>query len=311
MSHKHDHHGHSHGHDHGHITMADSLNHAFVIGITLNLIFVAVEFIAGIVLDSVALMSDAGHNLSDVVSLALSMMAFRLAKLKPTSNYTYGCKKSTILVSLANACILLVAIGLIFYESFEKIRDPQPIEGGAIAWVAGIGIVINALTAWFFMRYRKRDLNVKGAYLHMVADTLVSVGVVVSGVIISYTGFYILDPIIGMAIAVVILFSTWGLLRDSIRLSLDGVPMGIDGDKVKDEMVAADPRVLEVHHLHIWALSTTENALTAHIVVDSMTGVDEIKHNIRHALKHLDIGHSTLEFELPGEKEHELCENCR
>ena len=132
-----------------------------------------------------------------------------------------------------------------------------------------------------------------------------------SGVIISYTGFYILDPIIGMAIAVVILFSTWGLLRDSIRLSLDGVPMGIDGDKVKDEMVAADPRVLEVHHLHIWALSTTENALTAHIVVDSMTGVDEIKHNIRHALKHLDIGHSTLEFELPGEKEHELCEDCR
>ncbi len=300
----------AHDHSHAHTTTVDNLNKAFIIGIALNLLFVAIEFVAGLILDSVALMSDAGHNLSDVVSLALSMMAFRLAKLKPTSNYTYGRKKGTILVSLVNACILLVAIGMIFYESFEKIRDPQPIQGGAIAWVAGIGIVINAFTAWLFMRHSKKDLNVKGAYLHMAADTLVSVGVVISGIIISYTGFYILDPIIGMGIAVVILFSTWGLLRESMRLSLDGVPMGIDGDKVRQAMEAADPRVKEVHHLHIWALSTNENALTAHIVVDSMAGVDETKHNIRHALENIDINHSTLEFELPGEKELEACENC-
>lgn len=304
MAHEH----HNHGHEY--ITMADSLNKAFVLGIVLNLVFVAVEFIAGLILDSVALMSDAGHNLSDVVSLALSLMAFRLAKLKPTIKYTYGRKKSTILVSLANACILLIAIGLIFYESIEKFRNPQPIEGGAIAWVAGVGIVINAFTAWLFMRHRKKDLNVKGAYLHMVADTLVSVGVVISGVVIYYTGFYILDPIIGIVIAVVILFSTWGLLRDSIRLSLDGVPMGIDGDTVRKAMENADTRIKEVHHLHIWALSTTENALTAHIVVNEPEGVEDIKHNVRHALEHIGIGHSTLEFELPGEKEHESCDNC-
>lgn len=311
MGDDHNHAGHHHGHDHSHLVTADNLNKAFVIGITLNLIFVAVEFVAGLVLDSVALMSDAGHNLSDVVSLALSMMAFKLAKLRPTDKYTYGRKRSTILVSLVNACILLVAIGLIFYESIEKISNPQPIQGGAIAWVAGVGIVINAFTAWLFMRHRKKDLNVKGAYLHMVADTLVSVGVVISGVIISFTGFYILDPIIGIIIAVVILFSTWGLLRDSIRLSLDGVPMGIDGHKVHEAMEHADPRVKEVHHLHIWALSTTENALTAHVVVDTMEETESVKHNIRHTLEHMGIGHSTLEFELPGEKEHESCDNCK
>lgn len=312
MAHDHNHSGHTHGHNHAHPTpgTAESLNKAFILGILLNIVFVAVELVAGIVLDSVALISDAGHNLSDVVSLALAMFAFRLAKTKPSAHYTYGRKKSTILVSLANACILLIAVGIIIFESIEKLQHPQPIEGGAIAWVAGVGIVINAFTAWLFMAHRKSDLNVKGAFLHMVADTLVSLGVVISGIIISFTGFYILDPIIGIIIAVVILISTWGLLRDSVRLSLDGVPPGIDTDEVKKSMYAGDPHIKGIHHIHIWALSTTENALTAHIVVDSLAGAEEVKHNLRHTLESMGIVHSTLELEQPGEMEHEKCECC-
>ncbi len=230
-------HSNAHSHPHSHDITAnfsyakkgrDSyLNRAFVVGIALNLVFVAVEFIAGVVEGSVALMSDAGHNLSDAVSLALALLAFRLARQKPTKEYTYGRKKSTIIVSLANACILLVAIGIILYESIQKLLAPQPIEGGVVAWVAGVGIIINTFTAWLFLRHSKNDLNIRGAYLHMVADALVSVGVVISGLIISFTGFYILDSLVGIVVAVIIFISTWGLLRDSIRLSLDGVPAGL------------------------------------------------------------------------------------
>lgn len=302
-NHSHDHHGHSHS------LPADAyLNKAFIIGIGLNLVFVAVEFIAGFILDSVSLISDAGHNLSDVVSLALSLIAFRLAKLKPTSSYTYGHKKTTILASLVNACLLVFAVIFIVYESVEKLQNPQPLEGGAIAWVAGVGIVINAFTAWLFMRHRDKDLNIKGAYLHMAADALVSVGVVISGLVIKYTGAYIIDPIIGIAIAVVILVSTWGLMRDSVRLILDGVPSGIDTRKTAEGITALDSRIVEVHHIHIWALSTTENALTAHIVVNSADNLEELKHEIKHYLCHHQIAHSTLEFELAGSG-HE-CRSC-
>ena len=313
-SHKHSHAGHSHaGHNHTFDpgSAGKYLNRAFTFGIVLNLVFVAVEFIAGLILDSVALMSDAGHNLSDVVSLALSLLAFRLARQKPTAKYTYGRKKSTVVVSLANACILLVAIGMILVESIGKLQNPQPVEGGAIAWVAGIGIVINAFTAWLFVRHKNTDLNVKGAYLHMAADALVSVGVLFSGLIITWTGWYIIDPIIGIAIAVVIFISTWGLLRDSIRLSLDGVPPGIDPAEIKDTILLADKRVREVHHIHIWPLSTTENALTAHIVVDPEDDRETLKHKIKEELTEHGIGHSTLEFELPGEKERENCCDCK
>lgn len=303
-------HGHS-GHTHMFDPSAgDYLNKAFIFGIGLNLIFVAVEFIAGLILDSVALMSDAGHNLSDVVSLALSLLAFRLARQKPTARYTYGRKKSTVVVSLANACILLIAIGVILVESIEKLRNPQPVAGGAIAWVAGVGIVINALTAWLFIRHKNNDLNVKGAYLHMAADTLVSVGVLVSGLVIQFTGWYIIDPVIGILIAVVIFISTWGLLKDSIRLSLDGVPPGVDLAGITEVIRSADPRVREVHHVHIWALSTTENALTAHVVVDTVDGSEQVKHNIKQELREHGIGHSTLELEQPGEMAREHCEGC-
>ena len=291
---------HEHSHQHSHAINAESLNKAFIIGIVLNLAFVVIEFAAGFWFDSLALLSDAGHNLSDVVSLVLALLAFRLAKVKANERYTYGYKKSTILVSLLNAVILLVAVGAIVIESIHKLSNPAVVPGGAIAWVAGVGVLINAFTAFLFMKDKEKDLNVKGAYLHMVADALVSVGVLVAGIIISRTGWYIIDPIIGLIVAVVILISTWNLLHDSLRLTLDGVPTSIDSQKVV-EAIRALPGVDDVHHIHIWAISTTENALTAHIVLKQPEGMQEVKHLIRHRLEDFGIGHATLEFEVPGE----------
>ena len=293
--------GHEHSHSHGHNHTITSLNKAFIVGIVLNLVFVLVEFGAGFYFDSLALLSDAGHNLSDVVSLVLALLAFRLAKVKANSRYTYGYKKSTVLVSLLNAVILLVAVGGILVESINKLQHPEEVPGGAIAWVAGVGVVINAFTAFLFMKDKEKDLNVKGAYLHMAADTLVSVGVLVAGLIIRQTGWYIIDPIIGIIIAIVILISTGDLLHDSIRLSLDGVPVGIDSEKVK-ELISQIPGVKDIHHMHIWAISTTENALTAHIVIDNLNNMESLKHEIKHTLEHCDIHHATLEFE--SRKEH-------
>lgn len=289
-----------HSHQHSHAINAESLNKAFIIGIVLNLAFVVIEFAAGFWFDSLALLSDAGHNLSDVVSLVLALLAFRLAKVKANERYTYGYKKSTILVSLLNAVILLVAVGAIVIESIHKLSNPAVVPGGAIAWVAGVGVLINAFTAFLFMKDKEKDLNVKGAYLHMAADALVSVGVLVAGIVISRTGWYIIDPIIGLIVAVVILISTWNLLHDSLRLTLDGVPTSIDSQKVV-EAIRALSGVDDVHHIHIWAISTTENALTAHIVLKQPEGMQEVKHLIRHRLEDFGIGHATLEFEVPGE----------
>lgn len=291
---------HEHSHQHSHTINAESLNKAFIIGIVLNLAFVVIEFAAGFWFDSLALLSDAGHNLSDVVSLVLALLAFRLAKVKANERYTYGYKKSTILVSLLNAVILLVAVGAIVIESIHKLSNPAVVPGGAIAWVAGVGVLINAFTAFLFMKDKEKDLNVKGAYLHMAADALVSVGVLVAGIVISRTGWYIIDPIIGLIVAVVILISTWNLLHDSLRLTLDGVPTSIDSQKIV-EAIRALPGVDDVHHIHIWAISTTENALTAHIVLKQPEGMQEVKHLIRHRLEDFGIGHATLEFEVPGE----------
>lgn len=291
---------HEHSHQHSYAINAESLNKAFIIGIVLNLAFVVIEFAAGFWFDSLALLSDAGHNLSDVVSLVLALLAFRLAKVKANERYTYGYKKSTILVSLLNAVILLVAVGAIVIESIHKLNNPAVVPGGAIAWVAGVGVLINAFTAFLFMKDKEKDLNVKGAYLHMAADALVSVGVLVAGIVISRTGWYIIDPIIGLIVAVVILISTWNLLHDSLRLTLDGVPTSIDSQKVV-KAIRALPGVDDVHHIHIWAISTTENALTAHIVLKQPEGMQEVKHLIRHRLEDFGIGHATLEFEVPGE----------
>ena len=291
--------GHSHEHHHDHHHEITSLNKAFIIGISLNLVFVVAEFLAGFWYNSLGLLSDAGHNLGDVASLVLAMLAFRLAKVQPTSRYTYGYKKSTVLVSLLNAVILLVAVGIIIGESVGKLFHPQPVEGDAIAWVAGIGVVINAVTAWLFMKDKDKDLNVKGAYLHMAADALVSVGVVVSGLVIARTGWYVIDPIIGLLIALIIIYSTWGLLRDSLRLSLDGVPVGTDIRKVENA-IREVPGVQDVHHLHIWAISTTETALTAHIVIKDTNQMETVKHEIKHELEHVGVQHATLEFETTG-----------
>ena len=258
---EHEHHHHHHHHDH--TTVITSLNKSFLIGIGLNIAFVIAEFSIGIYYNSLGLISDAGHNLSDVASLILAMLAFRLAQIAPNGRYTYGYKKSTVLVSLLNAIILLIAVGVILGESLGKLFNPQPVEGVPIAWTAGVGVFINGITAWLFMKDKDKDLNVKGAYMHMAADALVSVGVVFSGILISYTGWSIIDPLIGIVIACIIIYSTWSLLHDSIRLSLDGVPVGTDGEKIREQiMEVAD--VVECHHLHIWAISTTETALTAH-----------------------------------------------
>lgn len=299
----HSHSAHSHA-GHSHAPEMSHLNRAFILGITLNLLYVGVEFGMGLYLDSMALISDAGHNLSDVVSLVLALLAFKLAQARPNGKFTYGYKKSTVLVSLANAVLLIAVVGVIIWESVGKLGHLQPVEGGAIAWVAGIGIAVNAFTAWLFMKDRKRDLNVQGAYLHMVADALVSVGVVVSGIAIGFTGWYVIDPLMGIAIAGVILFSTMKLLMQSLRLSLDGVPEGFSPESVRRGLMESEPDIEDVHHIHIWAISTTENAFTGHVVVREGADAAQVKMRVKHELELMGIRHATIETEYPGEHCH-------
>ena len=291
MTHEHHHHDHT----------VTSLNKAFIWGIALNVGFVVVEFAVGLCYGSMGLLSDAGHNLSDVASLLLAMLAFRLAQARATPKYTYGYKKSTVLISLLNSVILLIAVGVIVAESIGRMLHPEPVVGGAIAWTAGVGVAINGFTAWLFMKDKDRDLNVKGAYLHMAADALVSVGVLVSGLVISWTGWTVVDPIVGLAVAGVIVASVWSLTRDSLRLSLDGVPGSIDIAEIERKMEAV-PGVRAVHHIHVWAISTTENALTAHVVLDSLSRMEEVKHALKELLGRSEIPHATLEFESVTER---------
>lgn len=283
-------------HHHHHAEPANGLSWIFILSIILNLSFVIIEAGVGFWQDSLSLLSDAGHNLSDVLSLVLVLVAFRLAKVHSNNRFTYGYKKSTVLISLLNAIILLVAVGAIIVESIHKFRTPVEVNGAAISWTAAVGIVINGATALMLMRGQKHDLNVRGAFLHMAADTLVSVGVVVSGIVIYYTGWYVIDPIISLVIAAVILVSTWELLSDSLRLSLDGTPEGIEVTEIR-ELMLKQPHVEDVHHIHIWAISTTENALTAHIVVDKLQNEAEVKHMLKHTLADAGITHATLETE--------------
>lgn len=296
---------HEHNHSHHHVPAPDNINRAFIIGIALNVTFVVVEFIAGFVTNSLALISDAGHNLSDVSSLFLALWAFRLVKIKVTENFTYGYRKASILVSLLNAVILLIAVGGIGFESFHRFFSPRPVEGPAMAWVAGVGIIVNSLTAFLFFKDKDKDLNIKGAYLHMAMDALVSLGVVVAGIIIYFTQWQWLDPAISVIIMVVIVVSTWGLLKDSLRLSLDGVPPDIDLQRIKD--VALNIKeIKDIHHIHVWAISTSQNALTAHLILadhlQESAQVD-IKNKLKHELEHLGIQHVTLETETEGCKD--------
>jgi cobalt-zinc-cadmium efflux system protein len=269
------------------------------VGIVLNLGFVIVEVIAGLLIHSLSLLSDAGHNLADVASLGLALFAFRMLKVKSNATYTYGYKKTTVLVALLNGGILLISIGAILYESIQRLIEPQPLPGKTISMVAAIGILINGLTALLFFRNKENDLNLKGAFLHLMADAVVSAALVIGGILIYYTNWYWIDPVLGIGVAVAIVFSTWKLLISSLRLSMDAVPEGINLNTVK-ESVKKIGGVRDFHHIHIWALSTMENALTGHVVLDQKIGIEEqekIKREIKHQLLHANIQHVTLETE--------------
>lgn len=286
---------HSLRHQH-HKAAYTNLNAAFKLGIALNVAYVAVEAAFGFAYNSMGLLSDAGHNLSDVATLSIALIAYRMSQRPTTKRYTYGYRKMTVQASLANAVLLLAAAGVILIESISKLIHPEAVDGDVIAWVAGIGVVINGVTAWLFMRDKDKDLNVKGVFLHMAADALVSIGVVVSGIVIHFTGWYVIDPIIGICIAIVIGWSTRSLLHESMRMSLDGVPEGIDYEQVKAAISGIDG-VKNVHHLHIWPLSTTMNAMTTHVIINNPADMDRIINDIRTKMQQMGIRHSTIETE--------------
>ena len=289
---------------HHHEHRITSLNGIYITAIVLNLSYVIIEAGIGFWSNSLGLLSDAGHNLSDVFSLLLAMIAFKLSSTRSTRRFTYGYRKSSVLISLLNAIILLIAIGAIIIESIHKFRYPAEVNGSAISWTAGIGILVNGFTAWLLMRQQKHDINTRGAFLHMAADTLVSAGVVVSGIVISLTGFSIIDPVVSLIIAAIILVSTWKLLAESLRMSIDAVPEQIDIDAVQ-KMMSSVPGVTDVHHLHIWPISTTEIALTAHVVIDDLQKMEEVKSAAKHRLHDAGISHSTLEMETRASHCHE------
>ena len=295
----HDHgaHKHGHGHSHGHHHGPSNIGRAFAIGVGLNTLFVAVEVAAGFWAGSMALLADAGHNLSDVLALLLAWGATILAKRAPTGRRTYGLRKGTILASLANAVFLLLAIGAIVSESVQRLSAPHVIATNIVMLTAAIGVAINTATALLFMRGAKGDLNVRGAFLHMASDAAVSVAVVIGAGVIALTGLEWIDPALSLGIVVVIVIGTWGLLRDSVNLALDGVPREIDTAEVRAWLVAL-PGVQEIHDLHIWAMSTTEIALTAHVIRPANDDSDTFLHNACEGLAvRFNIGHATLQVE--------------
>lgn len=282
-----------HTHNHNHT----NYNRAFIIGITLNVIYIVVEVFYGLMINSMALLADAGHNFSDVLGLLLAWGAANLAKKATTEKRTYGFRKSTILAALFNAILLMIAVGAITIEAIRKFISPEPVQGLTMMIVAGIGVIINSITAFLFMKGRKKDLNIKGAFLHMAADAGVSLGVVVAGFIIYTTGWLWVDPAISLVIVLVITIGTWGLLRDSFHLSMDAVPNGIDLKEVGNYLKGLNG-VVEVHDLHIWAMSTTETALTAHLVIPGETKDDYFLKKICGELhSRFGIEHSTIQIE--------------
>ena len=292
-------HSHDHGHDHlhGHSHAPTDFGRAFLIGIVLNTGFVMVEAVYGWLSGSMALIADAGHNLSDVLALLLAWGASVAAKKPPTERFTYGFKSSTILAALANAGLLLVAIGAIAFETFHRMAEPAPVQGLTMVIVAGIGIAINAGTALMFMRGRDHDINIRGAYMHMAADALVSVGVVLAGFAILMTGAAWIDPVVSLIIVLVIAWGTWGLLKDSVAMSLLAVPKGVSEANVRGYLAGLDG-VKAIHDLHIWPMSTTETALTAHLVMPGGHPGDAFLREIAHELEHHHrIGHATIQVE--------------
>jgi cobalt-zinc-cadmium efflux system protein len=282
-------------HDHDHSSA--NYDKAFAIGVTLNLAYVAAEVVFGLLAGSLALVADAGHNLSDVLSLLLAWGASHLSQLQPTKRYTYGLRSSSILASLANAIILMIVIGAIAWEAIRRFRQPQPISGNTVMAVAALGVLINTITALLFFKGRQTDLNIRGAFLHMAADAGVSFGVVIAGFAISRTGLLWIDPVTTLIIVAVIAFGSWGLLRESIDLALQAVPSGIDLIQV-NEYLNGLPQVTAVHDLHVWPMSTTETALTVHLVrsVDTCD-TKLLERACRELHDRFHIEHATIQFE--------------
>lgn len=305
MAHDHAPHGHSHAldHSHGHASHShapDNFGWAFAIGASLNTAFVVAELILGYAANSLALISDAIHNLSDVAALLLAWGAVWLSQKQPTEQHTYGYRRASILAALFNAGLLLVAVGGIAVEAVNRLYSPAPVAGWTVVAVAAFGVAVNGGTALLFMRGRHGDLNIRGAYLHMAADAGVSLGVVAAALIIMATGWLWLDPAISLVIAAVVFWSGWGLARDSVNLALDGVPRGIELARVKDYLAGLDG-VTEVHDLHIWAMSTNETALTAHLVRPGGSN-DAFLHGVCEELAHrFNIHHATLQIEAAAE----------
>ncbi len=292
----HTHAGQDHG-GHGHSHAPASFGRAFAIGTALNVTFVIVETIFGLRANSVALLADAGHNLSDVLGLLIAWGASILAAQGPTARRTYGLRSTSILAALVNAVVLLLAIGAIAWEAIGRVSRPEPVATGTIAWVASIGIIINGATALLFMSGRKTDLNIRGAYMHMLADAAVSAGVVIAGIAMAVTGWLWLDPVISLVIAAVITIGTWGLLRDSVNLALDAVPAHLDPKEV-ERYLCSLPGVTGVHDLHIWGMSTTDVALTAHLIRPEVCDDDALLIDAAHVLHdRFGISHPTLQIE--------------
>ncbi|MFA5948941.1 MAG: cation diffusion facilitator family transporter [Hyphomicrobium sp.] len=292
-----DHHGHGHQKGHSHAKEAANFGSAFAIGIVLNVTFVLIEGGFGILSNSMALLADAGHNLSDVLGLAVAWCASILAKLPPSRQYTYGLRGSSILAALFNSVFLLVAVGAIGWEAIQRFASPEPVAGTTIMVVAAIGILINGLTAWLFASGAKGDINIRGAFLHMATDAAVSAGVVLSGLVILATGWQWVDPLVSLVIVAVIMWGTWSLLRESLAMSLSAVPSGIDASAVQSYLSGL-AGVSALHDLHIWPMSTTEFALTAHVVMPEGRPGDVFLIETAHELmQRFGIGHATIQIE--------------
>jgi cobalt-zinc-cadmium efflux system protein len=296
-NHHHDH-GHDHGHGHGHDHAPATFGRAFLIGIALNSAFVVGEWLAGLHANSLALIADAAHNLSDVLSLVVAWVAIHLSARLPSARFTYGLRGSSILAALVNAFVLLLVTGGLSWAAILRLQDAQPLEGGWVVVTALVGIAVNGVTAWLFMAGQRNDLNVRAAYLHMAADAAVSLAVVIAGAAVIFTQWYWLDPLLTLAVSIVIVWQTAQLLMQSLRLALQGVPQDIDSAEVK-AFLAALPGVTEVHDLHIWAMSTTENALTAHLVIPGRHPGDGFLQGSCETLRQrFGIHHPTLQIEV-------------
>jgi cobalt-zinc-cadmium efflux system protein len=291
-------HSHSHGGHHHHHAPVAGHGRAFAIAVLLNVAIVLIQGICGVIAHSTALLADAGHNLSDVLGLLLAWGATWLTARRPSTRYTFGYGSTSILASLVNAGLLLFACGVIVAEAIGRLMHPAPVAGLTVFVVATVGMLVNGFSAWFFMRGQKEDLNIRGAFLHMAGDALISAAVAVSGLVILATNWSWLDPVMSLIVVAVIVYGTWGLLRDSVRLALDAVPPGVDLQRIR-EYLAGQPGVTDVHDLHVWALSTTGNALTAHLVIPGGhpgdAAVDAIVLTLR---EEFAMHHATLQVDL-------------